>query len=1192
MADNFDPFLGLKKKEEEVTEPVVSSIPISKPEAEYVIPPEHETDNAPLPPEFQPIKKKEFDTAEAAEMDENLSFSELSRDEDYMDMLREYNEKRFGKDGAQKEDESDEEYLKRFLTHTREFEFNSIDLARQLDWVRNASQEERIKFGYLYSQLERLPSFYEEGGTGYLSAVRDFGKSLVLDPLNYIGFGAGAVANKVATRAVIEALKAGGKKAALEAAAKYSGKKMFRSKAGKIAGAGIVAEAGVGAAQDLKLQELEMLSEKYGEFTEDEYDYTRAGIAGGINLALGYGGAKLSGGLGTDRIFNNASEYVAKKEAIAAGLKARDEGAIEGAVNRASEATSQTATGIFDLNDGRQTLEALGDIAPEADAMAQVEFNTELMKRVGKVVTETVDELATNGKLGSMVDEDTKASEVIGRVVTDRLTALKGRPAEEVREQTTRMLVGGDGEVGILDKLNIEDESFDDALQAAISRSGLTTEQFVNAMGASYSNAGQFLNTASQVGKIMKRLGKLDPELETILKTYSSAEKVANPLSRVTDFGRRLDRERRALMVTQIATTVRNVATGVARVGVETAADALESTLYQFGRGTEAAMTGNQALGNGSVKDVFRDAFGRLNRLARVTDSTMLSDALLKHNRRLAGKMDRTLQEVSDDETLSSFARTMNLLNTAQDQFFRRGIFINSIDKKLRRAGVIVDNPTKAGQYKNLDEFVASGKTLPASVLSDSIDEALEFTFSKMPDGNTIGGQFVRFTEKVGPLPLGPLPNTAMFPFARFMVNALKFQYDFSPASTLSYLSRRHTAKQYENMAKAAKSMDEKTKLGRQAAAQMQEARTALSKSVVGTAAFGAAIMHRANNQDVKFWEYRTEDGRTADLRPYFPLTPYLAIADLIVKAANNDLDKANPREVLEAFTGAQFRTGASSYVIENFGEAFINPLFSAGQDTPSSERMGELIGGFVAEMSGGYLTPMRIVRDVQASFDTEAATLRDAKQSSGIGMDERFYSALKNGIYKDLPELSKELPVLESPTRKGDVYRQQPLLGQLGAPRLEPQRNPAEDELTRLGIERYTVGSRTGDKAADAFVNKYLGEFMEDSVSALVQSEEYLSMTDAEKRAALNNEMKRVRKFSKELGQYESESKTIAEGKTFTPFDRAQYGRLTDIQTRLADEYYQEKYGKTVLEMVESEPDVNHYKIATDLGRLLEKNQ
>ena len=32
----------------------------------------------------------------------------------------------------------------------------------------------------------------------------------------------------------------------------------------------------------------------------------------------------------------------------------------------------------------------------------------------------------------------------------------------------------------------------------------------------------------------------------------------------------RLDRERRALMVTQVSTTVRNVATGVARLGFDT----------------------------------------------------------------------------------------------------------------------------------------------------------------------------------------------------------------------------------------------------------------------------------------------------------------------------------------------------------------------------------------------------------------------------------------------------------------------------------------------------------------------------------------------------------------------------------------------------------------------------------------------
>ena len=126
-----------------------------------------------------------------------------------------------GEKGTQQDDESDADYLRRFLTHTREFEFNSkLDLGAQLDWVRNADQEDRMKFGYLYSQLDRLPSFYEEGGTGYASAVRDFGKSLLFDPLNYIGFGAGKAAGFVATRAITQALKQSGKKMALEEAGK------------------------------------------------------------------------------------------------------------------------------------------------------------------------------------------------------------------------------------------------------------------------------------------------------------------------------------------------------------------------------------------------------------------------------------------------------------------------------------------------------------------------------------------------------------------------------------------------------------------------------------------------------------------------------------------------------------------------------------------------------------------------------------------------------------------------------------------------------------------------------------------------------------------------------------------------------------------------------------------------------------
>ena len=204
-----------------------------------------------LPKEFRNPPQKQFNNQAEAETEETLSFSQLSSDREYMDMLRDYGVK--GNLGKQKDDESDEQYLKRFLTHTREFEFNSIDLGRQLDWVRNANQEERMQFGYLYQQLGRLPSFYQEGGTGYGSAIKDFGISLLTDPLSYIGFGAGKVGSFIAQRAIIQALKTGGKKAAMKEAAKYSTKGMLKSKAGKVIGTGIAAEAGVVALQDLKL---------------------------------------------------------------------------------------------------------------------------------------------------------------------------------------------------------------------------------------------------------------------------------------------------------------------------------------------------------------------------------------------------------------------------------------------------------------------------------------------------------------------------------------------------------------------------------------------------------------------------------------------------------------------------------------------------------------------------------------------------------------------------------------------------------------------------------------------------------------------------------------------------------------------------------------------------------------------------
>ena len=1141
------------------------------------------------PEEFIPPVQKKFERPEDAEAQEDLTYKELAGDDDYMDMLREYQKSRFGEDSAQGEDETNEEYLKRFVSQVREFEWNSIDLGRQLDWVRNANQDERIKFGYLYSQLDKLPSFFQEGGGSAAVAIRDIGKSLLTDPLNYIGFGAGKVAGFVGTRAITQALKQGGKKLALEEAAKLSAKRMLSTPAGRIAAGGAAVEGGLLAVEDLKQQELEILSEKYGEDTPTERSLTQAAVSGLGGAALGVGLVRLSGGVQGDKLLKKAVEARKKQLDIRDGLNAREasirETAEEDAVQRSKEA-SLSASGIYDTKLGREALDQLGGI--DESGLTEAQFRVELMQRVGRVTTEVVEELAQTGRLGEIVDVDTKASEVIGKIVSDSLKSVKGASAKEIQEQTEKMLVGRDGVAGALDQLGDIDPN---VLEGAINRAGLTTKQFVDAMGASYSDAGKYLQTASRVGKIMKSLSRTDKELADALKEYTEPEKTGAIISKGHELYKRLDRERRALMVTQVATTVRNVASAGVRLSMEVPAAMIESSLYQIGKNFDAATTGTltKDMFAASMRDIVRDSFGSLDRMRHIGATSDMADALLSHNSQLASRINRSLQEVGDDEALSKPVRILNGLNMAQDQFFRKSIFLDTIDKEMRRAGVIVKDPTKIGQYKSIEEFVASGRTLPTKVLEQAVEDSLSFTFARMPKsggsktGDTVGYWFIKANESIGPMPF--FLGTAAFPFSKFMVNALQFQFQYSPLSLASgaYHTLGAGAMRRKALAEAAGEMGER--YSRAADAKFRKAREDFSKGMVGTASLYAAVKYRSENQDTKWYEGKNEDGTTTDLRPFFPITPYLAVADLYVKyAAGQPIDG---KEFLEGFTGAQFRTGASSALLENFFEGLRG-------EKPSGDRLYEMVGEHIGEVFGGGLTPLRVVRDIQAAYDTEAAMVRDARQTEGVATFDRFTSALKNKLIKDMPETgilpsAKDLPEFQSPTREGPIFRQSPITGQITGLRREDKRSPAETELVRLGFKSFRIVPGSGDKTADAMVKKYMGKEIEDRLGVIISSESFQKKTDNEKRAVISNTLKRYRTRAKQLAKIEA---TKTKDKPYTPFDRAQFSKLTDIQRRLIEDYYQFHHGMSVAEKQEMEPSVNHLRKAMRMARVLARGQ
>lgn len=1059
------------------------------------------------------------------DLDVPKSFDEFAQDQGYIDSIEEYALSRYGKEaGGRKEGESNEDYLNRFMTHIRMFENNSVALASQMDWMRGASEEEKQNFGYVYSQLDRMPTFFEEGGGSFGRGIRDYAMSIASDPLTLIGVGAGKIAGTAAQRAILEVYKTQGKKAAMDQA-----KKLALSAGAKPVAVGTGLEVAGETAAAFGLQTIEADA---GIIEEEDISLLEAGLVGGLTGVLGVGGGVLSQrGIAkeTKKLIedNEAFEQAAEAVAKAAG-------------DSTEEVTADLAEEGYTFNpiEGYEILRPLTEVIEETGLTgqaAEAQLKKEISVRVTKAATEVAKDMLEDGdpQLMNLVNDQAKAADVVRSILT--------------REDIDSDIISG-----------------------AIARAGLTPEEFANVSGATLSDAASITGAYGTMGKFLKRMRELDPELAKRYKDTFRADDSVTFRNKAHDYMMRLDRERRALMVTQIATTARNVATGVMRLGFEGASNFIESSIYHMGR------TGNGLMGDAAqttgrrsgFQNIMRDSFGTLGRLIDQGGSKAATDALLKYNPRLARTLDRSLQEAGPDD-LSKFSLFFNKLNMAQDVMFRRAVFADAVDKRLRRI---------SGETMDLEKFIASGKALPNDILQDSVEDALAFTFARMPKpggkkmGDTIGYRFIKVNEAIGPLPLGL--GTATFPFSRFMVNAMQFQFEYSPLNAINAIYHGAKGKHMKAINGVSSAKTE---------AEMMKAREAMAKSIVGTAALTSAIYYRANNQDTKWYDIKSGDGRTVDARPFFPIAPYLAVADLIVKLSNDDFGAPQVKTIMEGITGAQLRTGASSYVVDTIFQEFTAESGTAGLTGIGAQRAGEIVGGYLGELTGGAMTPLRIVSDVVAQFDAESAIVRDSSQAEGYTAMERATSAFYNKTVKNIPVLQKNLPEFESPTREGAIIKQSPLVGQLTGVRTEARRSEIETELRSLGYENYNIVPSTGDKIADNYIKKHMGKLVETQLAGEIDNDSYRNKSRVQRKASIKNKLQRYRKLATILGKAEA-----SRDDQMSSFDRGAWAKLSKVQRSLADEYYMERYGKSVMEMQEEEPDKNHLKIGKIVGQQL----
>jgi len=511
-------------------------------------------------PEVASAKSEDTRTAyERVEQAEEgtKTLDEFAEDEEFLQNVNEYGKARFGDDGIQQEGESNKEYVERFLTHTRQLEANSLDLGSQVAWMRGASEEDKAKFGRVYQEMERLPSFYEEGGGDVLTAVKDFGLSVLSDPLTYIGFGVGKVASVAAQQGIKKLVLAGAKEAALN-----QSKKVFTKGTLKAGAAVGVTETGVGVASDMRLQEIEQeagLVAK-GDDGEIERDLTRTAIVGGITGVLGFGG-----GVGLGRTFakGEATKSIARQELAE---KLAEEGTKDVSVDLSEDAIKAVSKQNFkfDVNKGYEVYDKL---APDFDIgkLTDAKIKKDIQNRVGQIGVQLLEEIERSG-------------------------TFKDLPKEILKEKQVTKFVG---------RLLVEagDMVDDDALDAAISRSGLSMEQFTQALNAGQNEAASILGGFGKAGKVFKRLKEIDPEFQKRWENlYGIESETLGVMSKAYSMMQKLDRNRRALMVTQLSTTIRNVATGGMRLTMEMGANAIETSIYHLGKATSSLLKGEASV--------------------------------------------------------------------------------------------------------------------------------------------------------------------------------------------------------------------------------------------------------------------------------------------------------------------------------------------------------------------------------------------------------------------------------------------------------------------------------------------------------------------------------------------------------------------------------------------------------------------
>ena len=1042
----------------------------------------------------KPAKVLEARAAEVkAEEAKQSPFTELYTDPKKLQTIQAYAQARFGKEGVPREGESSEDYVKRWASHMRMTSMNLISGTQELQYLNNAKRDDLLKAQQVYDLFDQTAGYFEKGGQGGIKPVLDTLGAIISDPTTAISLGAG----KIATSSFMKTASKEGLRAAI------------KSRLGTLAAVPAV-EGGGAAISDITSQkielttgkaQLEQMKELLPQLTpsqqaqfKPQVDQLEAKLAEGVSgkrAAIAGGIGAVTGALETATLVG-AAKKISKSGAsteledlLAARKPTSATGAAPTVNVKPADPTQKALEDQYDIFEGRKLLNEQGDPTSVAEMQIRNDVNQKAAQ-VAKEVWTRIPELAPQA--------DQKISEAVKNVF-----------------------------------MNI-DQIDDIVLQDSLTKAGITAEEFARMNRTTAGDAGRTLQAYSVLARIQNKLKSIDPAAaKEVDAMYGNRSAITSAFTGLRDFGMRLDRELKALMVSQVATTIRNGFSGAAVVTFGTASEAIESALYRMGKTAAELTTGKPVTGSftNGIKGVYDDAVRTTFYLGQSQLSSDVAEKLLSGSPTLQNMILKTAGDAGD-KTLSFPARMANTLNVAQDAFFRKAIFTASVEKQLSRVGI------------NMYDIMAQGKNVPFDVLKNATDEALTATFSKMP---TKGPMFhaVKLIEELGPV------GSTFIPFPRFMANAMSWTYKHSPMGIFSGAT--------DVAAGAAKQMNKET--ADAGVGQMVQGLENISKGTVGTAAIYAAFKYRQENQDTNWYDVKNPDGSLVDARALFPMAPFLALGDYIVKYQKGRTDEFKTKELVEALSGFKTPAGTTAWLSDKFAEA------SSGMQTGegmAEQKVATFFGEWVGEYFGRALVPIQQISDIIGAIDRDETLPRDAYQIAPG--EEGFVSSATQQLMKRTPVLKQELPVYQPAVKEEAVYNDSGPLKMFTGITIKGNPTPLETELVQLKIPSNKVFTSTGDKIVDASARKIMAPLLLQAYEAVSNTDWYKGSSPDMKKIALQNTLAFAQKNAKEIAIDTSQADAFAKGEQARIFE-VKYSALPPEVKRATAEMYKQQTGQ-----------------------------